>query len=150
MSVVAGLALAGVAFQTVGALAAAQEKKSLNRIHQREVEFQAKTEQDLFNFFTLPNLKQQQRARRGSQATQIAKGGVDVGSGSALAFLSEQARVDSLNQSLAIFQQNLKQRSFQVEQALTKRSSQQVSQEAALTAVGGGIEAGGIAAGAFL
>ena len=148
-AVMAGLALAGAAFQTVGALAALEEKKQLARLHKREIDFQAKTSDDLFNF-SFPNLVRQQRFRRGEQASQLAKRGVAF-EGSALAQLSEQARIDSVNQSLTQFQHALNQRSFKIEGMLTNRSIRQAKTEQAFTLASGIISgtSGVLGAGGF-
>ncbi len=145
MSVLLGLGLASTAFQMMGQLESLQNQKELAKFNIRESKIQAKTSRDLFNI-TFPNLVKQQVSNRGMQATQIAKRGVAVGQGSALSFLSEQARMDGLNQTLSKFQHDLEQRSFKVEQLLGKRTVKQLKSEKLFTLLGGATQAGGIVA----
>ncbi len=135
MAIMAGLALAGAAVQTIGALAALQAKKQEARLRERELKFQAQAEQDLFDF-TFPFIQRQQAAQRGLQASQFAKKGVAF-EGSVLAFLGEQAAQHSRSNSLAIHQQLLNQRALRFDQKLARRAGRQASREQIFTVLAG-------------
>ena len=125
-------------FQTAGSLQSLENQRELSIFHTKEVKKQAQVSKSLFNI-TFPQMAKEQVANRGMQATQFAKAGVDVGSGSPLAFLSEQARVDQLNQNLAKYQQQLDQRGFTVQKKLSKRDTSQLRTEQFFTLAGGGV-----------
>ena len=139
MAVITTLALLGAGFQTLGRAQSLRDQEQLNILNLSELGIQKEQSAQLFNI-TLPNLIKQQRATSGMQATQLAKGGVDVGSGSALAFLSEQARVDQVNVNLATWQQQVQQRNLDVERKLTKRAGKQLRREQVFNILGGGTQ----------
>ena len=136
MAIMAGLALAGAAFQTLGALQAQQEKKNLAKLRARELRDQAQTSQEIFDF-NFSQLKKQNSLELGERASSLAKKGVALESGSALANLSEQARQNSLKEYTAIFQNNLEQRQIRMDQFLNKRTIKNVKTEQAFTLASG-------------
>ena len=141
MGIIAGLALAGSAFQTIGAIQANKEQRKLSKLQRKEIDFQARTSANLFDIL-FPNQVEQQQAQRGQLATSIAKSGVDVGSGSALAQISEQARIDKTNEQLAQYQQELDQRGFEFDKRLNRRTEKNLKREGRLTVASGLLGAG--------
>ena len=119
--IMAGMALAGAGISILGQMSKAQEEKRQARLHKQKLEFEARTSKALFDL-NFPILQQQQRANRGEMATHAAKGNVAVESMSVVALLSEQARIDSVNQSLAKFQQAAEQQGLAFEKSETKES----------------------------
>ena len=132
MSFLAAGALLGVGLQGLGAIQANRNKKFLSKLRSKELDLQFRLNAEVFKL-NLEQLKTQQTANRGMQASQFAKAGVDTGSGSALALVSEQARVDSLNASLFTLQHKLNQRANRVDSFLNKRTGQQLDDEMFLT-----------------
>lgn len=135
----AALALTGIGLSTLGNLQETQNEIELAKLHNDEVQFQMKADRNIFNI-VFPQIQAQQRAHIGQLASESAKGGVDVGSGSALTRISEQARINSLSNSLAIYKQQLKQRGFKVERQLNKRNKEQLQRSRFFTLASGGVE----------
>jgi len=147
MPIADALSLIGTGIETAGQLLALQNQRDLAKFHKNEVQNQARASANIFNI-QFPILKQEQRARRGIQATQIAKGGVSVDQGSPLAVLSEQARLDSLSAGLAQYQQNLDQVAFKNEITQTKTARKQLKTQMAFTLASGVLRVAGGAASA--
>ena len=146
MAIAVALSLIGTGLETFGKLEALKNQRDLAQFHKNEVQNQARASANIFNI-QFPILKQEQRARRGIQATQIAKGGVSVDQGSPLAVLSEQARLDSLSAGLAQYQQNLDQVAFKNEISQTKTARKQLKNQMAFTLASGVLKGVGGAAG---
>ena len=136
MAIAASLSLIGTGLETAGLLSEQQTEIDLAKFHKKESQNQARASANIFNI-QFPILKQEQRARRGIQATQIAKGGVSVDQGSPLAVLSEQARLDSLSASLAQYQQNLDQAALKNDRILTSKAQKQIKQNMFFTLAAG-------------
>ena len=125
MPIFTALALIGAGVSVAGSLSGQEEERKQAKFHDEELELQAEANQNIFDV-TFPNLIQRNRAGRGLLASSIAKGNVAVGEGSAVTQLSEQARVDSLNESLTLYQHQLQQRGIDVERKLTDRGRDQI------------------------
>ncbi len=145
MAIMAALALAGIGVNLAEEFAAAKEAKFQSRLHRQELAQQARISRSMFDL-NFPNLVQQQRANRGQIATHAAKGNVAGESVSVLALLSEQARVDSVNQSLAIFQQHIDQQGFAFGRKQAKRDIKHTKQNLVFQALKSGVKAGSILA----
>ena len=148
MAIMAGLALAGIGLNLVGQMQQHQELKLQNILHRQELNQKSQVSRALFDL-QFPNMKQQQRANRGQMATHAAKGGVATESVSVLALLSEQARVDSMNRSLAVFQQALDQQGFKFGKAQAKRETQASKTNLIFQALASGVQAASTANSAF-